>query len=56
MSDEKPEGVLERKAHRFALGGRAVAVLSLLLLVPYLRRRRERHHGRWHGRFPVPGH
>lgn len=56
MSDEKSEGVLERNVHKFALGGRAVAVLSLLFLVPVLRRRREQHHGRRHGRFAIPGH
>ena len=56
MGDDKAESVLKRKAHRFALGGQAVAVLSVLFLVPFLRRRREQRHGRWHGRFAMHGH
>ena len=47
MSEEKPEEVLEN-GHRFTLGGRAVAAVSILLLVPFVRRlraqRQERHH------------
>jgi hypothetical protein len=56
MREEKPEGVLEGNAHRFALGGRAIAVLSLLFLVPFLRRRREEPKGRRHGRLAIFGH
>ncbi|HZD86859.1 MAG TPA: hypothetical protein VE088_02510 [Gaiellaceae bacterium] len=57
MGEDKPEGVFERNRHKFALGGQAVAVGSLLLLVPVVRRLREqrqaRHH---HRRFPLLGH
>lgn len=52
--------VVRRNGHMFARGGEVVAVLSLLLLVPFLRHRREqrhsRWHGRWHGRFLILGH
>jgi hypothetical protein len=53
---EEPKRVLERKAHFFALGVEAVAVFSVLFLVPFLRRRRDQRHGRWYGRFVVSGH
>ena len=57
MGEDKPEGVFERNAHKFALGGQAFAVMSLLLLVPVVRRLRERQHARQHrGRFPLLGH
>jgi hypothetical protein len=56
MSEEKKEGALEN-GHRFTLGGRVVAAVSILLLVPFVRRlraqRHERHHH--HRRF-VLGH
>jgi hypothetical protein len=55
MGDE-PKRVLDTKAHRFARGGEAVVVLSILLLVPYLRRRRGQRHARWFARVPIPGH
>ena len=41
MREEK-QGVLERNAHKFALGGQAFAIVSLLLLVPFVRRLRHR--------------
>jgi hypothetical protein len=58
MTEEKPEsnGVLKRNAHRCALCGQAVAVLSILFLVPFLRRRREQRKARCHGRFAILGH
>ena len=56
MSEEKAEGVLEKNAHKFALGGQAVAAISILLLVPLVRRlRAQRHEQRHHRRF-VFGH
>ena len=56
MTEEKPKGVLARNAHRCAVCGQAVAVLSILFLVPFLRHRRERAKERRHGRFPIFGH
>jgi hypothetical protein len=57
MADEKSDGVLERNAHKFALGGQAVAAISILLLVPFVRRLREqRREQRQHRRFPILGH
>jgi hypothetical protein len=53
---KEPKDVLERKAHKFTIGAEVVAVLSILLLVPFLRRRREQRHGWWVGRFVIPGH
>jgi hypothetical protein len=50
MSEEKSKGALEKHGHTFALGGRAIAAVSILLLVPFVRRlraqRAERHHHR----------
>ncbi len=40
MGEEKKEGVLEKNAHKFALGGQLVAVLSILFLVPVVRKLR----------------
>ena len=42
MGEEKQDGVLEQNAHKVALGGQLVAILSLLALVPVLRRLREK--------------
>ncbi|HUJ56011.1 MAG TPA: hypothetical protein VLW49_08505 [Gaiellaceae bacterium] len=56
MDEEMPEGILERNAHKFALGGQAFAVVSLLLLVPVVRRLREQRHARQHKHFPLLGH
>ncbi len=58
MGEEKTEGVLEKNAHKFALGGQAVAVLSILFLVPVVRRLREQQHKRQkhHRHFPILGH
>ena len=53
MGESKPAGMLERHAHKFALGGEAVAVLSILLLVPFLRRRHEQRRHRRHGRLAI---
>jgi hypothetical protein len=57
MSEEKSEGVLGRRAHKFALGGKAAGVLSIILLVPFVRRlRAQRQEQRHHRRFPLLGH
>jgi hypothetical protein len=56
MTEEKPKGVFARNAHRCAVCGQAVAVLSILFLVPYLRRRHEHSKERRHGWFPIRGH
>ena len=57
MGDEKSEGALEKNAHKFALGGQAVAAISILLLVPFVRRMREqRRERRQHHRFLIFGH
>lgn len=56
MAEEKPKGFLERNAHRCAVCGRVLAVLSVLLLLPFLRRRHEHSKARRHRRFPVLGH
>jgi hypothetical protein len=57
MGDEKSKGV-EGNAHKLVLGGRAVAAVSLLLLVPFVRHMRERHRERQHHhrRFLIFGH
>ena len=56
MREEKPQGVLEKNAHRFALGGQLVAVLSVLLLVPAIRKLREQRHPKHRRHFPILGH
>ncbi|HET7568144.1 MAG TPA: hypothetical protein VFJ91_09155 [Gaiellaceae bacterium] len=56
MREEKPEGALEKNAHRFALGGQLVAVLSILFLVPVIRRLREQRRPKHRRHFPIPGH
>jgi hypothetical protein len=53
MGDEKPKSVLERHGHKLALGGEAFAVLSIFLLVPFLRRRHEHRQNRRHGRLAI---
>jgi len=42
VDEEKTEGMLEKNAHKIAVGGQVVAALSLLALVPVIRRMRER--------------
>ncbi len=56
MAQDKPEGVLEKNAHRFALGGQALGALSILLLVPFVRRLRAQRHERRHRRHLLLGH
>ena len=59
MGEEKTEGVLEGNAHKFALGGQLVAVLSILFLVPVVRKLREQQQHRRHKQhrhFPIVGH
>jgi hypothetical protein len=57
MGEEK-EGVLEQNAHKVALGGQVVAVLSILALVPVIRRLREARVRKQQKRrhFPLFGH
>lgn len=56
MTEEKSKDFRERNAHKFALGGRALTVLSIVFLVPFLRRRREQSKERRHSRFAILGH
>lgn len=65
MGEEKAEGVFERNRHRFALGGQAAALLSVLFLVPAIRKlrtqprhlhRAHRRHGHGKRHFPILGH
>jgi len=56
MGEEKRADLLRRNTHKFALGGEAIAVLSIAFLVPFMRRRRELRHARCHGRFAILGH
>jgi hypothetical protein len=56
MTEEKPKGVRELNAHTCAVCGRVLAVLSILLLVPFLRRRHEQGRARRHGRFAILWH
>jgi len=56
MGEEKTEGVSEEKTRRFALGGRAVAALSILLVVPAIRRLRAQQHQKHRRHFPIFGH
>lgn len=50
MTDE------QQIAHKLTVGGKALTVLSILFLVPFLRRRREQRKVRRHGRFAILGH
>jgi hypothetical protein len=56
MGKEKEEGVVERKAHRFAIGGEIVAALSILFLVPVIRKLRAQQHHKQRRHFPILGH
>jgi len=56
MTEEKPNGFLERNAHKFTVGGKAVTLFSVLFLVPFLRRRHEQSKAKHHGRFAILGH
>ncbi len=58
MGKEKEEDVVEKTTHRLAFGGRIAAVLSILFLVPVIRKlRAEQQHHRKHRRhFPILGH
>jgi hypothetical protein len=58
MAEEETEGVVEEKhGHRkVVFGGEAVAVLSLLLLVPAVRRMREHRQQKHRRHFIVFGH
>lgn len=55
MGEEKPQGFVQRNLHKCVLCGQAAAVLSVLLLVPVIRKRRAQKHE--HKRaFPIFGH
>jgi hypothetical protein len=58
MDKETEEGVVEKTTHRFAFGGRIAAVLSILFLVPVIRKLRaqQQHHRKHRRHFPIPGH
>ena len=56
MTKEKPNRFLERNAHKFTIGGQALTLLSILFLVPFLRRRHEQRKVRGHSRFAILGH
>jgi hypothetical protein len=51
MAEEKRRGFLARHGHKLALGAEALTVLSIVFLVPFLRRRHEHRHHRRHGHF-----
>ncbi len=52
---EETEGLSDRKKHACALGGQVVGLLSLLFLVPAIRKYRAQHH-KQHRHFPILGH
>jgi hypothetical protein len=58
MDEEKTQGPVEKKGHAVALGGRVVAVLSIVFLVPVIRRMREQRELKRKPRrhFPLFGH
>lgn len=56
MGKEKSEGAPEKNAHKFALGARAVAAVSVVLAVPVLRRLRAHRHERRRHRRLLLGH
>lgn len=56
MGKEKEEAVVEKKTHRLALGGRIVAALSVLFLVPVIRKLREQRQHKHRRHFPIFGH
>jgi hypothetical protein len=57
MGEEKKEKVVEKRMHRAAIGGRIVAALSILFLVPVIRKLRMRmQHGKHRRHFPIFGH
>jgi hypothetical protein len=54
---EQAEGVGEGRSHKVALGARIVAPLSVLFLVPVVRKLREqRRHHKHRRHFPLVGH
>jgi hypothetical protein len=56
MGEEKKE-VVEKHAHKVAFGARIVAVLSILFLVPVIRKlRMQVQHGKHRRHFPIFGH
>jgi hypothetical protein len=56
MGEDKKE-VVEKHTHKLALGGRIVAVLSILFLVPVIRKlRMQVRHQKHRRHFPIFGH
>jgi hypothetical protein len=57
MGEDKKEGVVEKHTHKLAFGGRIVAALSILFLVPVIRKlRAEQQHHKHRRHFPILGH
>jgi hypothetical protein len=56
MGKEKDEGAVEKKARRCAVGSQIVAVLSVLFLVPVIRKFRAQRHQKHRRHFPIFGH
>jgi|GEM_PF-4169675 hypothetical protein len=56
MGEDKTDGMLEKNAHKVALGGQALAVLGILFLVPVIRKLREERRPAHRRHFPLLGH
>jgi hypothetical protein len=56
MGEEKTEGVVEKNRHMCARGGGFAALLSLLFLVPVVRKVRMQQHHKTRRHFPILGH
>jgi hypothetical protein len=56
MGEEKTEVVVEKNRHTFVRGGGFAALLSLLFLVPVLRKFRAQQHHKARRHFPILGH
>ena len=56
MGKEKEEGAVEKRTHRCALGSRVAAALSILFLVPVIRKLRAQQHRKHRRHFPILGH
>jgi hypothetical protein len=54
--EEHTEGVPEGKAHKVALGAQLAAVLSILFLVPVVRKLRAQRQHKHRRHFPILGH
>ncbi|HXH98110.1 MAG TPA: hypothetical protein VNH40_12965 [Gaiellaceae bacterium] len=56
MGKQKETSAVEKKAHRFAVGGQIFAALSVLFLVPVIRKLRAQRHHKHRRHFPILGH